>query len=505
MNKIKQITITNFRHLNNLQNIKVGEKLTVIAGGNGTGKSSLLGLIGHIFSYRDEKNIIVKSIDNKPLETEFKEVFRFSPNYDYLTPYSYSLIFADGTTKAAISRYIVKNKRFRIDVGARQRFHGKARCPVVFLGLKRLIPLAQESEYSIKLALDSNLSAEDKKLYQDWHNKVLVLDDKVVPQHTKSRNKELYSPVCEKYDALGNSAGQDNLAQIILAILSFKKLKDELKTDYLGGILLIDEIDTTLFPAAQYQLMDLLQKVAKDYDLQIIFTTHSIEIIRYMLNPADKQFFYSTEIIYLHKTKGTIEVCQEKSKINGIVADLQHDVCIKPVKNKINVYLEDEEARLFFKGLISSDLKAELNISRFNEGGDFYNTLLQGAFPEFRKSLIIFDGDKSSDKRINRNKNVLFLPGTARPENVFFSYLSGLPENDLFWTCEIGGYNKQVFLRHRPANTTDRNIMKEWFNKEKVHWGAGCGKLFKRWKSDNHEFVDRFCTELGSKLNKLKS
>ncbi len=47
MNKIKQLNVTNFRHLHNLNNINVGDKLTVIAGVNGTGKSSLLGLIGH--------------------------------------------------------------------------------------------------------------------------------------------------------------------------------------------------------------------------------------------------------------------------------------------------------------------------------------------------------------------------------------------------------------------------------------------------------------------------
>ncbi len=426
MNKIRQLTITNFRHLNNLQNIKIGDKLTVIAGGNGTGKSSLLGLIGHIFAFRDDKKVIIRTIDNKSFETEFKEVFRFSPVKDYNTHYSYSIIFADGTSKVAVSRYVPKNKRFRIDVGARQRYLGKVKCPVIFLGLKRLIPLAQESEYSIQLSLDNKLSDDDKKLYLDWHNRVLVLDDKVVPQHIKSRNKEIYAPVCEKYDAYGNSAGQDNIAQIILALLSFKKIKEELKTDYPGGILLIDEIDTTLYPAAQYQLMNLLQKAASDYDLQVIFTTHSIEIIKYMLNPADKRFFYSTEIIYLHKPRGTIEVCQEKSQVNGIIADLQHLAYRNPASSKINTYLEDEEARIFFKGIITSDIKAQLKISSFNSSGNFYQTLLKGSFPEFKTSLIVLDGDKSTDIDMKKNRSILFLPGVVRPENVIYEFLNGL-------------------------------------------------------------------------------
>jgi len=59
------------------------------------------------------------------------------------------------------------------------------------------------------------------------------MDDKIKPNHTKTKNKELYSPTTDYYDAYGNSAGQDNLAQIILAILSFKRLKEEMRDKYL--------------------------------------------------------------------------------------------------------------------------------------------------------------------------------------------------------------------------------------------------------------------------------
>lgn len=40
----------------------------------------------------------------------------------------------------------------------------------------------------------------------------------------------------DDYGHLGNSAGQDNLGQIISAILSFNKLKSELSESYGGGI-----------------------------------------------------------------------------------------------------------------------------------------------------------------------------------------------------------------------------------------------------------------------------
>ncbi|MDD5269933.1 MAG: AAA family ATPase [Candidatus Omnitrophica bacterium] len=501
MDIITEIDVVNFRHLKGLKNIKIGERLTVIAGGNGTGKSSLLGLIGHVFTWRDPMKAVYRTIDNKPYETQFSEVFRFSPEKDYLESYSYSIRFQSGMTKSAVSRYVSKNQRFRIDVGVRHKGgEGKVSRPVIFLGLKRLIPLAQESA-SMKIVKEDKLSVDDKNLYQDWHNKVLVLTDNVTTQHIKSRNKELYAPVCDKYDALGNSAGQDNLAQIILAVLSFKKLKDDLKSEYPGGVLLIDEIETTLYPAAQYELVKLLQHVASIYDLQVFFTTHSIEIINFMLNRKDKQFYSSSEIIFLHKPKGSIEVYQNKSDVKGFIAALQHSVFESAACKKINVYLEDEEARYFLKSLLPTGLKKNIAISKFNNGGEFYQTLLKGSFPEFRKSIIVLDGDKISQS-IKKYKNLLYLPGKTRPENVFYEYLNDLDEKDEFWSPQLGGYNKAVFLRSR-VNSTDRNTMKSWFKSQKSNWGHGCVKLISRWKKDNKDAVDEFVFAFSKVVERL--
>lgn len=54
--KIRQIIANNFRHMKDV-NIEFGEHITVISGLNGTGKSSVLGLVGQLFNYKGtEKN-----------------------------------------------------------------------------------------------------------------------------------------------------------------------------------------------------------------------------------------------------------------------------------------------------------------------------------------------------------------------------------------------------------------------------------------------------------------
>ena len=504
MNRIKELNISRFRHLSELPNIRIGEKLTVIAGGNGLGKSSLLGLIGHVFSWRQGGRARMNPFCQTPLETQFSEVFRFSPDHDYASPYSYSLVFADGTTREAVSRFVGANRRFRIDVGTREKGRGKVSCAVIYLGLKRLIPLAQEREESITKPEGGQLSETERALYREWHNRVLVLDDEVSPLHTKSRNKEVYFPVCEKYDELGSSAGQDNLAQIIMALLAFRRIRDEMGDRYLGGILLIDEVETTLYPAAQHELMRLLLRAAGDYDIQIIFTTHSTDIITYMLKPRDRTFFESTEIIYLHRPRGAVAVCQDKASLPDMLANLKHEVSSEAPGRRINVYLEDAEARVVFKKLAGPQLRSQLTVSNSNMGAGVYENLLKNKIPEFRRALIVIDGDQRRSSRLKRNPNVLFLPGAARPENVFYDFLCGLPEDDEFWDPGLGRYTKQAFLRGRPSNTVDRETMKQWFNREKVNWGRGCSKLMRRWIRDHQTEVDAFNVELGQKIEGLK-
>lgn len=278
-----------------------------------------------------------------------------------------------------------------------------------------------------------------------------------------------------------------------------------MEKDYRGGLLLIDEIETTLYPAAQYQLMNLLLKASADYELQVVFTTHSTEIISYMLNPTERSFYYSSEIIYLHNPRGTIEFIQDKNQIDGIVANLRHTVTAKSKKTKTNVYSEDEEARVFLKGIIPQEIKSGLEIKAFNHGADAYKSLLDEKFPEFKRSLIILDGDKSKDTGLKKHKNVIFLPGVSRPENILLEYLDGLPPQDDFWESRLGGYDKQVFLMNKPTNTTDRVVMKQWFNGEKQYWGNGCNKLFSRWKQDNQVAVEIFNKALKKKVEKAKS
>jgi AAA15 family ATPase/GTPase len=262
--KIKKIKIKKFRHLSNLE-LSFGNLITAIAGQNGTGKSSILGLVGHIFTFREKNDTtIYKTIDGKPYETQFSEIFRFSyPKNDKAGNHEYEVELDNGDVVPVISTDRIekgKDKTLRLVVGKKIKGEGKRSFPVIYLGLRRLFPLAQEDKISTNTPTD--LTQEEIIEYQTLHNSILMLNEQINPEFVETFSKKFYATKTSSYDSLGNSAGQDNLGQIITAILSFERLKKKLGDTYLGGLLLIDEIDATLFAGAQEKLIEKMFRLA---------------------------------------------------------------------------------------------------------------------------------------------------------------------------------------------------------------------------------------------------
>lgn len=278
--KILKLQIQHFRHITNTT-INFGSRLTIISGQNGTGKSSILGWVAQLCDYKKK----IKRLNDESFKEDFSNVFMFCPindyEHNYKVKFEFQNINGDEEEKMITTRLIRKTEkskeRYRTDFDGR----GKAiDFPVIYLGLKRLIPFATERTVKVKktavptkyINSFSNLSKEI----------LLLLDDKINPEPVKSSNKNSLAMKTNSYGHLGNSAGQDNIGQIVSSLLSFQKLKDELDLEYEGGILLIDEIDASLYAGSQIKLMDKLYRFAVNLNLQIIFTTHSLEILNHL-------------------------------------------------------------------------------------------------------------------------------------------------------------------------------------------------------------------------------
>jgi AAA15 family ATPase/GTPase len=262
---IDKISINKFRGFENVD-FQLGTLLTVISGQNGTQKTTILGMLSQPFSITDENNPM---IDEKPLcggsfKSAFSDKFKFSKKFDNAGEHEWTLGFKNNVFPRYTVESIHRDKsagtiRFW-QKGTKSKGSGYIQLPVIYLSLKRLLPIGEDNK--LRESKSIKLTKDEFMFYQEWHNKILILtrdNDKIISSsYLTSTNKQTLGANTNHYDWNTNSAGQDNISKILLAILSFKRLKEKYKNDYKGGILAIDEIDATFYTGSQIKLIDAL-------------------------------------------------------------------------------------------------------------------------------------------------------------------------------------------------------------------------------------------------------
>ena len=355
-----------------------------------------------------------------------------------------------------------------------------------------LDPMAEEAKI---ITDDTLLTPEELSEFKQLHNKILIVQTPISSATTiTSKNKQSIGVSTELYDWNQNSMGQDNLGKIILALFSFKRLHDKYPQQYKGGILAIDEMDATMYPASQVELLKILRKYASKLNLQILFTTHSMSLLKVMddlVQEVSKQeeTAKQVKILYLKKVDDKITIKQNVD-FKGIKLDL--NVVAegkKRKKNKITVYTEDNENILFVKAI----LKTKASILDFVDVTLPCSTLTELVnknIPAFKHpySIIILDGDVRMNraylKKIKNADNILILPGNNSPERLLASYLYNLSDADPLWGNIANGYTKQLCFRDytmeqiNAGGELGRQDAKKWFNGQLEYWGRNGNKVF---------------------------
>ncbi|MFT4020046.1 MAG: AAA family ATPase [Acinetobacter sp.] len=466
---VRNLSVIKFRALNDLK-INFGERVTVICGKNGTAKSTILGLLAQIFSfekdYTTNTNLNFNPLHSTAFKSKFSEHFRLSEKFDLAGELEASYELYDAYFQSDINpelkfynskdrklpRPIVRNNITNSTVTNDSR---NVTHPVIYLSLNRLIPIVNRQTYEIKdlVFLDNH-----KDEFIRINNQLLckTSGSLFTPTTGSIESVAVHSSI---YDHESVSAGEDNAGQIIQALFSFKKLKEEY-CNYHGGLLLIDEADAGLFPGAQYQLKEILNRYTKELNIQVVFTTHSPILIEeyHKLSQKDHKNF---KTIYLSNKMGKIQIF-ENSSWSDVYADIS--VKMKEVSPELsfpetNVYFEDDEARAFFDALVTQrKLRKPLKLMRgISMGCGNYLELIRQKVPEFDKlSLLILDGDVP-DSKVKAHKNIIKLPGDIPPDQLLFEFLFKLPEDDSYWENKLG-FTKSVF-HAMPSVTAINNML----------------------------------------------
>lgn len=503
---ITKVHIEKFRGFNN-QDFEVGSMLTAIAGQNGTQKSTLLGIITQTFTLGKDKNPMgsEKPLCGGSYRSAFGDKFRLSPKFDLPGTHEWTLSFNNGRDYTIESSLRSDSKTLRFwQKGMRGKGDGYIQYPTIFLSLKRVLPVAESGNVSESLLLSEQELTEFKKL----HNTILITEANIKSaSFLENVNKQTIGITTDKYDWNENSVGQDNLSKIILALFSFKRLKEKYPAEYKGGILAIDELDATMYPASQKQLLKALRTYSSKLNLQIFFTTHSLSLLEsiddLIVECSQKEITKKqVKLIYLKRQDENI-IINDKASFRNITLNLQViQGKVKPVY-KIPVYTEDKENIVFAKHL----LRGKTSLLKFIDidfSGACLISLVSKKVPAFiePEAIVIVDGDVRKEinkmKSIAKANNILVLPTNMSPEQLTATFLHDLSDSDGLWENIAEGYCKQVCFRDYCLTDIlhDRTKAKEWFRRELPSWGRNASKvltpLFNEYKEDRNEFVSEF-------------
>jgi len=525
-----ELFLEDFRIFQN-QSITLGKTLTAIAGHNATGKSTVLGILGNACELKSKFGT---TITDKMFKTEFSELFKGSKNHDkdhgnignlkYTWPDGKLTDITLRVTWQKWTSASTDNNRFRIlnkwipqedDMRVTAK---KLPIPSFYLGLSRLYPLGEDSKEIIEeKKFKKKLTQDDLKWLMDNYKNILSLNSQIDSISNYEIDRKRSGGVnTDTYDYLSNSSGQDNLMQIMYLLLSFLKLKDEYdKKDqpWLGGILLIDEIDATLHPAAQIRLVDLIYQVCKRIQIQAVFTTHSLQILQYLDRERQKNDDISIE--YFTTANNILQIMH-----NPTYEAMENDMLISNYylannNKRLVIYSEDDEARWFIKRFLK-DYSIRVQLVEIKLGGESLMDLLKNDSDYFKNVLFILDGDKDLSKTkykeiAQKFCNVIYLPGNEGPEALLYQYLLNLPPtHDILSEYFEKGLSIRTFKGEGPFLNAkyqqlgkDRDKYKQWFKDNKIMFEDI--NLLDYWINDNYKEYEEFVKSFLNSFNIIAS
>jgi len=446
-------------------------------------------------------------------------VFRLSKQYDTKNKtYQYKTVLADIVASKHSplvdntlftrnrSRPTAKGVRFVTGPGPSHKLgEGNFPHPVIYLGLNRLWPLAETKNCTFT---GDVLSDKDKEWYVQKYNEVLCLDEPGnSAQFMDTREKRKFiTPESIDYDGESCSAGQDNLGQLLTAILSFRSLKREFGTRYRGGMLLIDELDATLHAKAQDKLLELLCVVSNELGLQVVATTHSL----YLLEKAFKSSLRKdTEVIYLLNSDGAIALvdCTSYEDIRDyLMVEATPPLTKRP--RRVSVVFEDKEGQYLFQQICGWKLRhyiSVVNTSTFGAGDLKILGVVSTKLRELQDIILVPDGDMAKTWS-KPPTNLVTLPGDARPETLAYHQLYSMSDSAPFWRSCSSTYTRQVAITAKGGTSLetgdDKAWVKHWYKGQSQYWGHGNQRVFKAWILSHKPECLKFCNKFLKLLKK---
>ena len=543
---IKSIEIEKFRAFENVS-FYLGKRITAISGRNATQKTTVLGMIGQPFTISKNHPMYgCKTIDGYNFRSQFKEKFKISETHDIIGEHKWKLnLYHEVNEKGYFSVESIarhqKNKKTTLrfwNAESRASGAGYIQLPVYFLSLSRLYPIGESGKTkSVKI----ELTKEEEKYCIDKYREILAIQ--VIPMDSsgkpesssvgveKSASSRTFCGVSDNvHDIFTNSAGEGNITKIIMAMLSFKRLKEQYGKDYKGGVLLIDELDATLYGFSQKKLVDYLWESSKEFRVQVIFTTHSPIVLK-QVNKYQREEWqtkgqglpfdaYESAIVYLqpnYNQKGERIILPQNIASSSELSIALNDInlLISTDRTKLNIYCEDARAISFVRYILSERLGINqdlyMNFVDIDLSWNNYVHLCEKRVPEFRNNVVILDGDVRNQrgfvarkKVLEESQNFLILPLTIE-KDLFIELKKPIAFSDFqskFSNVSTLNYDICFCNWTKTSEEYETLDFKHWFEHLENILGDQT-ILYAFWYNRHHEECDKFLDDFVKTFNLL--
>lgn len=369
------------------QRVTFNFPIVAIVGENGSGKSSIIQ--ASACAYQNDKRVW------------FPTEFFPETAWDTLTDVRLDFGYKQGTTRTSGS--------FRKPTTRWLGGPDRLKRPVEYIDLSRLQPVGTRVGYA-RIAknkhTEASATAFDEsqvarlsqimgKPYENARMAISTIDAlRQIPVLTKAGHP---------YSGFHQGSGETTIAELLRAELPRY------------GLVLIDEIESSLHPRAQRRLVRDLAEAARLQECQIIITTHSP---------------YVLEELPLSARIHILESGQVKQIVTGVsphfamtkMDDERHPDC--------ELYVEDERAEVWLSEILSRDApdvfirSSIVPFGSANLGAALGQMVKSKRFS--RPTLVFLDGDQEPAE------GCLVLPGQDAPERVVFNKLNSLHWRNLW-------------------------------------------------------------------------
>lgn len=396
--------------------LKFEYPISVIAGKNGSGKTTILALAACAFHNRDHGFKLPKRKNSYYTFSDFLIQSKEEISSEGII-ISYNILYNKWRKpggKSDLWEGLGNQKRIKKIGGKWNDYSSRVKRNVVFFGIDRVVPHSEKSVYrSYRNRFKTSKREEWERFVKDIIGKILNknYDDFWHKEHSDYRLPMVKSGD-NIYSGFNMGAGENALFEIFSTIFACPP----------GVLLVIDEIELGLHEEAQTRFINELKKVCNDMKVQIICTTHSYNIMASV--PPEARFF--------------VENFKEKTVITPNISPLFASGKLSGENsNELDVFVEDTIGKALLESALENNLRMRINILPIGSSvavirqlASHYINLKKG------ECVAILDGDKSSeiddltrnfinqletveDKEITENwmkDRLRFLPGTDWPE-----------------------------------------------------------------------------------------